>query len=49
MNQLITDLAYPFRMLGKEEFERVQFLWDTFDVVETVDADNNLYSIETSF
>ena len=36
------DLADPFRMLGEEEFESMKFLWDTFDIVQAIDADNDL-------
>ena len=34
-------------MLCEEEFERVQFLRDTFDVVQPIDSDDDLYAIES--
>ena len=37
-------LADPFRMLCEEELEGVQFLRDTFDVVQTVDTNDHLAS-----
>ena len=36
------DLADPFRVLAEEELKRVQLLWYTLDVVESVDTHNDL-------
>jgi len=33
-------------MLGEEELECVELLGNALDIVETVDADNNLDSVE---
>ena len=41
------NLPDPFRMLREEELERVKLLGDTFDVIKTVDADDDLASAET--
>jgi hypothetical protein len=43
------DLPDPLRVLSEEEFECVQFLWDAFDVVETIDADDNFHTAEPLF
>lgn len=40
------DLAYPLRVLGEEDLERVQLLWHTLDIIETIDADNKLDPLE---
>ena len=40
------NLADPFRMLCQEELERVQLLRDTLDVVEPVDTDDDLDTVE---
>lgn len=42
-----TYLADPFWMLGEEELEGVEFLWDTLDVVQTINADDDLHAIKT--
>lgn len=39
-----TDLANPFRVLRQEELESVQLLRNTFDVVQTIDTNDNLDS-----
>lgn len=33
-------------MLAEEELECVQFLWDTLDVVQSVDTNNDLDAVE---
>lgn len=43
----VTNLANPFRMLCEEEFESMQLLWNTLDVVETVDTNNDFHAAET--
>lgn len=43
----ITNLANPFRMLCEEEFESVQLLRNTFDVIEPVDANDDFHAAET--
>ena len=40
------NLADPFRMLCQEELERVQLLGDTLDVVQTVNANDDLHAVE---
>jgi len=42
-----TNLANPFWMLCKEEFESVQLLWNTLDVVKTVDTNDDFHATET--
>lgn len=34
-------------MLSQEDFERVELLGDTLDVIQTVDTDDNLASLES--
>ena len=36
------NFADPLGMLGQEEFESVQLLWDTLDVVQSVDTNDDL-------
>ena len=36
------NLADPFGVLAEEQLKSVQFLWDTLDVVETIDTDDHL-------
>ena len=43
----VTNLANPFRMLCEEEFESVQLLWNTLDVIETVDTNDDFHATET--
>jgi hypothetical protein len=43
------DLAYPLRVLLEEYLEGMEFLRNALDVVESVDADNNLYPFEAFF
>ena len=45
----VTNLANPFRMLCEEEFESVQLLWNAFNVVETVDTNDDFHATETLF
>lgn len=40
------DLAYPLGVFCEEDFEGVQLLRDTLDVVQTVDTDNELDALE---
>ena len=40
------DLPDPLRVLCKEEFECVKLLGNALDVVEAVNTDNNLDSVE---
>jgi hypothetical protein len=40
------DLPDPLWVLGEEELECVELLGNALDVVEAVDADNNLHSVE---
>jgi hypothetical protein len=40
------DLANPFRVLGEEDLQGVQFLRDALDVVQAIDADDELYALE---
>ena len=40
------DFANPFGMLCQEDFKGMELLRDTLDVVETVDTDNQLYTLE---
>jgi hypothetical protein len=44
-----TDLANPLWVLGEEQLEGVQFLWDAFDVVQTIDSDDNFNTTESLF
>ncbi len=43
------DLPDPFRMLCKEEFQGVEFLWDTFDVIQSINTDDDFNALETCF
>ena len=36
-------------MLCEEEFESVQLLWNAFNVVETVDTNDDFHATETLF
>lgn len=36
------NLANPFWMTGKKNLQGMQFLWDTLDIVKTVNADHQL-------
>jgi hypothetical protein len=36
------NLPNPLRVLREEQFKRMHFLRNTFDIVETVDANDNL-------
>jgi hypothetical protein len=36
-------------VLGKEDLKSVKFLWDTLDVIETVNTDNKLDTLELLF
>ena len=40
------DLADPFWMLGEEDFQSVQLLRHAFDVVQTIDTDHELDTLE---
>lgn len=40
------DFADPFRVLGKENFERVQLLRYTLDVIESVDTNDDFAAFE---
>lgn len=40
------NLADPLWVLAEEELECVQFLWDTLDVVQSVDTNNDLDAVE---
>ena len=41
------DLPDPLWVLGEEELECVKLLGNAFDIIEAVNTDNNLDSIET--
>lgn len=41
-----TDLSDPFWVLSEEELEGVQLLGDSLDVVESVNSDNQLDTVE---
>ena len=43
----LTDFAYPFRMLREKELERVQLLRNTFDIIQTINTDNNFDTAKT--
>jgi hypothetical protein len=36
-------------MLREEKLERMQLLWHTLDVIEAVNADNNLNALKAAF
>jgi hypothetical protein len=36
-------------MLGEEDFKRVQLLWNTFDIIKSVDSNNELDALEFTF
>ena len=43
------NLADPLRMFRQENFKRMQLLWNTLDVIQTVDAHDDLDSLEFPF
>jgi hypothetical protein len=40
------DLSYPLWVLSEEELERVELLGNAFDVIKSVDADDDFDAIE---
>ena len=40
------NLADPLRVFGKEDLKSVQFLRNTLDIIQTVDADDKLDALE---
>jgi hypothetical protein len=42
------NFANPLRMLGQEDLERMQLLWDAFDVIESINTNNQLDALELS-
>jgi hypothetical protein len=43
------NLPDPFRVLDEEELQRVELLGNALDIVEAVDPDNNLHTVEALF
>jgi hypothetical protein len=43
-----TDLFDPFGVLSEEDFETLELLGQTLDVVQSVDTDDNLLALEFS-
>ena len=47
MEEVVSYLANPFGVLCEENFERMQFLWDTLDVIQTIHTNDQLYACKS--
>jgi hypothetical protein len=43
------DLSTPFRVVSEEDVKGVEFLRYSFDVIESIDTDNDLLALEFLF